>query len=787
MATRAARRLAASILRQTARCDAAELNFARSCELRRRALHTAAPRSSPTGSRPRVPVPKPSAGRSRQLHTTRTAPLGLLVGGGLAASLLALLQFTGEDTDQKESAVSAPPADDRDPSLPRFRLADIRKHDGSSPEPWVTFEDKVYNITDWVAAHPGGDVILRAAGASIEPYWSIFSIHNAPHVREILQQYLIGFIDTADLGPDGRPPAESIEDPFADDPVRDARLITHTAKPRNAEPPNEELDRTFLTPNELFYIRHHMWVPVVDEAKANEHLLTVELPDGETKQYTLEELKTRFPTHKVTAVLQCSGNRRNDMTRHAGKTNGLQWGVGAISNAEWEGVRLSDILADAGLKVAGATTPTLKRTSDQPSEDHPDANALHVQFTGLEAYGASIPLAKALDPRGDVLLAFGMNGQPLPRDHGFPLRAVVPGHVAARSVKWLSKIVISDEESTSQWQRRDYKSFGPNEGPNPNWDRALSIQEMPVTSAITGVWVGDCVRRGRVPWMGTNKVAPEPSPNGAASRVLDIAAVEKKVGFTPKSPANNNPSPGDGAQASSSSACADQTPPAEPIALQGYAYSGGGRAIARVDVSLDGGETWDQAELVDDCSDLAHPCYGNKSWAWKRWRYVGKLPALSPLPPSSPSLSTTTATTAGAAASGGGGSDREEAGGGGGQGKKPKHCTTLVVKATDDAYNTQPESHRAIYNVRGNLATAWHRVRICPRCAGANNGGDGKGVVWSTGETYGCGFRKEAEEVREGMLRQAATATATANTNAAAPAAAAASGADGGAGGAEGK
>lgn len=650
----------------------------------------------------------------------------MLVGGGLLASFLAYSQL-GDDSPKLENAPPAP-TDDRDPALPRYRLTEIRKHDGSSSEPWVTFEDKVYDITDWIAAHPGGDVILRAAGASIEPYWNIFTIHKAPHVREILQQYLIGFIDVADLGPDGLPAAETIEDPFVDDPIRDPRLITHTAKPRNAEPPNDELDRSFRTPNELFYVRHHMWVPVVEEAKADEHLLTIELPDGDTKQYTLEDLKTKFPTHRVTAVLQCSGNRRNDMTRHAGKTNGLQWGVGAISNAEWEGVRLSDILADAGLKVLDATAPTREVNPTPSDDDTVDPNTFHVQFTGLEAYGASIPLAKALDPRGDVLLAFGMNGETLPRDHGFPLRAVVPGHVAARSVKWLSKIVVSDEESTSQWQRRDYKSFGPNEGANPDWDRALAIQEMPVTSAITGVWVGDCVRRGRVPWMGSSSNPPQQLDQPAqtdSSRILDMAAVSKKVGFTPKS-FTAEPSP---------SAPCPPTTPAEPIAMQGYAYSGGGRAIARVDVSLDGGKTWAQADLVNDRVTDPSGVHGNKVWAWQRWRYTGTLPVLS-LPTTGTHEETGPVSTRchdGAA--------------------KPKHCTTLVVKATDDAYNTQPESHRGIYNVRGNLATAWHRVKICPSCT---DNGEGKGLTWSTGETYGCGFKKEAEEIREGMKRQGA-------------------------------
>ncbi|AEO68195.1 uncharacterized protein THITE_52821 [Thermothielavioides terrestris NRRL 8126] len=563
MATRAPSHFATNLLRQIGRRDAAELTICRRCRLRPRRIHTTA-RLASRDPAPITQRPLPPTVARTRLQQARVAPLSLLVGGGLLASLLAYNQLG----DDRPTATTTPLTDDRDPSLPRFRLAEIRKHDSSSSQPWVTFEDKVYDITDWVPAHPGGDVILRAAGAAIEPYWNIFTIHKSQHVRDILEQYLIGYIDKADLGPDGLPAAETIEDPFVDDPVRDPRLITHTAKPRNAEPPNEELDRTFRTPNELFYIRHHMWVPVVDESKADEHVLT--------------------------------------------------------------------------------------------------------------------------------------------------------------------------------WQRRDYKSFGPNEGANPDWDRALSIQEMPVTSAITGVWVGDCVRRGRVPWMGSKEIAHATSQQpDQSSRILDMAAVPKKVGFTPESRTSIPPSSAD-------TPCPSETP-AEPIALQGYAYSGGGRAIARVDVSLDGGKTWDQAELVDDCGSGdgsgGGGCFGNKTWTWKRWRYVGKLPVLSL--PNDDDGGAATANDGGAAA------DKGSGGGGGCHDRRrPKHCTTLVVKATDDAYNTQPESHRGIYNVRGNLATAWHRVKICPRCT---DNGDGKGLTWSTGETYGCGFRKEAEEVLEGMRRQGAT------------------------------
>lgn len=76
-------------------------------------------------------------------------------------------------------------------------------------------------------------------------------------------------------------------------------------------------------------------------------------------------------------------------------------------------------------------------------------------------YGASVPVQKALADEGDVLLAYEMNGEPLPRDYGYPLRAVIPGHVAARSVKWLEKVIVSDKESDSHWQQRDYKGFCP--------------------------------------------------------------------------------------------------------------------------------------------------------------------------------------------------------------------------------------------------------------------------------------------------------------------------------------
>ncbi|KAG5973062.1 hypothetical protein E4U58_005717 [Claviceps cyperi] len=529
----------------------------------------------------------------------------------------------------------------RDPSLPHFRINEVRKHGRDSDNPWVIHGDKVYDITEWISAHPGGQVILRAAGGSIDPYWDIFAIHKNQYVYDILSQYLIGYVDRADLI-NGKPAQDQIEDPFQNEPDRHPSLITRTAKPRNAETPNEALSSHFLTPNELFYVRNHMWVPSVQANASEDHRLTIELVDGTMKEYTLRDLKTKFPPRKVTAVLQCSGNRRSHMNLDSGrKTNGLPWQAGAISNASWEGVLLSDLLADAGLDLNEARNGL--------------GDTKHVQFMGMEAYGASIPIKKAIDPLGDVLLAYSMNDEPLPRDHGFPLRAIVPGYVAARSVKWLNHVTLSDEESPSQWQRKDYKCFGPNQT-KVDWDAAPAIQEMPVQSAITSLQLGKWTKPSTEPHLLKN--------SGAV----------------------NSPS---------------QSTPEQEITMAGYAFSGGGRSIVRVDVSLDGGTSWDQAHILPDCvtkNGKPSPCQGNGSWAWTRWTFNGHIPLDSlkeKTPKSTEAKSTDTSNPS------------------------TRRCTTVLVKATDDAYNTQPDSHTATWNLRGNLASAWHRIQVCTDCSRA--------------------------------------------------------------------
>ena len=572
-----------------------------------------------------------------------------------------------------------------------FRLAEVKQHGGQHERPWVILGTRVYDITEWIPAHPGGEVILRAAGSSIDQFWDIFSIHKTKDTYDILESYYIGNIDPKDLNSEGKVPSDSIEDPFADDPVRDRRLITLTPRPCNAETPIEGLS-SYITPSNLFYVRQHLWVPPAGQHSDVDHTLTIELPDGEEATYTVADLKSLFKPVTISATLQCSGNRRaHSSTSCSRNAQGLAWKTGAISNATWTGVRLRDVLIHAGFPVD---------TYDDPSanSDHDESirTAKHVQFSGLEAYGSSIPLGTATDRHADVLLAYEMNGKPLPPDHGAPLRALVPGIVAARSVKWLSKIVISDEESTSQWQRRDYKCFGPNlkkidKGKEAIWDEAPAIQEMPVQSAITGVSRCADARSGEIPFP-TRSQSEEEKPDVRSGHVVEVT---------------------------------------------GYAYSGAGRRIVRVDISADNGQTWQQAELLapkyeigdDETADnktarLPQPApSGSKAWAWTRWRYLYHLPQsspaatsttserkpdLSPHPSHPPTPSQDTDAT----------KENSDSG------------TIFVVKAVDEGYNTQPESYEAIWNFRGNLTNAWHRVK-CPEdiCGGATESkgkGDGK-------------------------------------------------------------
>lgn len=117
---------------------------------------------------------------------------------------------------------------------------------------------------------------------------------------------------------------------------------------------------------------------------------------------------------------------------------GISWGFGAISTAEWEGVYLRDIIKK-------------KLTISKKSEDFNKIK--HVRVYGVDGFYISIPIEKAMSNYGDVMLAYKMNGEELPRDHGFPLRLIVPGYVGVRNIKWVKSIELHEEDAPSEWQR----------------------------------------------------------------------------------------------------------------------------------------------------------------------------------------------------------------------------------------------------------------------------------------------------------------------------------------------
>lgn len=201
--------------------------------------------------------------------------------------------------------------------------------------------------------------------------------------------------------------------------------------PTNLETRLEQL-AGLITPNELFFVRNHTPTPRIDAAT---YRLRVEGDAvGRPLELTYDEILA-LPSRSVIAYLECAGNWRRFFAEVMGRAaQGGQWGTGGVSCAEWTGTPLRSVLELAGVR----------------------RNAVDVNLFGLDQgeFNRPMPLIKALDD--DTLLVYAMNGATLPPDHGFPLRAVVPGWVGSSSVKWLGRIVVSSEK---QWVKNNTTSY----------------------------------------------------------------------------------------------------------------------------------------------------------------------------------------------------------------------------------------------------------------------------------------------------------------------------------------
>ena len=260
-------------------------------------------------------------------------------------------------------------------------------------------------------------------------------------------------------------------------------LIARVTRPFDAETPVREFT-SWLTPNERFFVRSHFGPPGAETVRADSWRLTVKGLVKGGLSLSLQDLR-RLEEVTLTAVLQCSGNGR---AHHRPKVPGVQWERGAVGNAQWTGVRLRDVLQMAGLKPQG----------------------LHVEFQGADRpalatvplFTRSIPLAKALHP--DTLLAYEMNGRPLPLLHGAPLRVITPGWMAESCMKWLTEITVRAEESPGYYMQQAYRmpDTSIQLGSGLPGTAMVPVERMLVKSLIAAPAEGDTVRMGPVTIQG---------------------------------------------------------------------------------------------------------------------------------------------------------------------------------------------------------------------------------------------------------------------------------------------
>jgi DMSO/TMAO reductase YedYZ molybdopterin-dependent catalytic subunit len=293
------------------------------------------------------------------------------------------------------------------------------------------------------------------------------------------------------------------------------KMILQRTRPPLLETPLEVFDRGIFTPNDQFFVRWH-WAVIPEQVDVSAFKLTVRGHVDRPLSLAMAEVLA-LPRVELAAVNQCSGNSRGLFQP---RVPGGQWENGAMGNARWTGVRLRDVLDRAGVK----------------------GGAVAVRFTGLDepVVDGAPRFIKALDidhaRDGEVMLAYQMNGEPLPLLNGFPLRLVVPGWYSTYWVKMLSDVEVLDAPDDNYWMKTAYR-----------------IPDTPYAS----------VRPGET---GFNTVP--------INRMLPRSF------FTNVTPATT-------------------VKPGAAVPVRGIAF-GGDCGVSRVDLSADGGRSWEAAALGSD-------------------------------------------------------------------------------------------------------------------------------------------------------------------------------------------
>ncbi|KAI0761830.1 hypothetical protein BD413DRAFT_485296 [Trametes elegans] len=340
---------------------------------------------------------------------------------------------------------------------------------------------------------------------------------------------------------------------------RSADLRRLTGKhPLNAEPDLLCLFQAgIITPTKIHFVRNHAAVP---QLRWETHTVSIysDPPEllSKPRAWTLDELTSGdFSVIEIPVTIGCDGNRRREVNM-VKRTAGFNWTASGVSTAIWRGVPLRDVLLACGLR-------------ETPVEEN-----WYVNFEGADEpssgrYATSIPLPHAMNPRNDVMLAFGMNGRVLHPDHGYPLRLVIPGFVGGRQIKWLKKIWITKQPNQSYYHLWDNKVI-------PSF---IDSKSHPLAKAFFSDESTACWEQ-------------------ILQSIICKPAHEERVEIS-------DPSALDGT-----------------YTVQGFAFNGGGDRIERVELSLDGGKTWRWCFRRFLRSPLRH---GTKYWAWIFWSCDVKL------------------------------------------------------------------------------------------------------------------------------------------------------------------
>jgi DMSO/TMAO reductase YedYZ molybdopterin-dependent catalytic subunit len=263
----------------------------------------------------------------------------------------------------------------------------------------------------------------------------------------------------------------------------EAGLVVHRAHPLNCETSLAALIGGVVMPNARFYVRNHFQIPTLD--RSTWHLAVGGLVERPL-QLSMRDL-TNLPSRTLVVTLECAGNGR---ARLAPRVGGEQWDLGAVSTAEWTGVPLAEVLDRAGIKAAAREV--LFRGADRGSvEGRP----------GTICFERSLTLEEVRD--SEALLAYAMNGEPLPLQHGHPLRLIVPRWYAVTSVKWLTEIEVIDRTFSGHYQTDAYFYEWPRDGQPAREPVTLQRVRALITEpkAEEEVARGDLAVRG-VAWSG---------------------------------------------------------------------------------------------------------------------------------------------------------------------------------------------------------------------------------------------------------------------------------------------